>query len=252
MPRTPDELADVVRRAYSRPVDDATAGRHVAAIVEAARRSDHPPVAPRVPARRRRLWRPALVAGAAALALPAGLATAGVSLPPAFTAPYDVVGVELPNQASETARERVRQTPAVTPRPAAPAVPDGGLREGHGADDAARPGERRSEERNKGRRGDEKGRRDEAPRSDRPATPRPGDRGRSESAPNRSTPKPKPPRTTPQPQRPSPPPQQGGGARPVKPATPNGTTNRRTPAIPKTRVPGPPDDTPGKGPKLPH
>ena len=170
MPHVPEELADAVRRAYVAPVDDATAERHVAAIAAAARETGTTPSPERVPVERhrRRAWRPALAVGLSAVLLPAGLAVAGVDLPDAVEKPYEVVGVELPNQASETAEERtkdVRTAPPAGERPVdelpvSPVVPDGGVREGHGADDARqeesrREGERRSEERNKGRRGNE-------------------------------------------------------------------------------------------------
>ena len=73
-------LADAVRRTYVRPVDEGIASRHVSAIVAAATAAQAS--APRV-RRGRRVWRPALGMGAAAmlLCLPVGLAAAGVSLP---------------------------------------------------------------------------------------------------------------------------------------------------------------------------
>ena len=173
----PEDLADAVRRAYVAPVDDATAERHVAAIAAAAREADTPSSV-HAPAgrgrRRRRALRPALAAGFAVLVLPAGLAVAGVDLPDAVEKPYEVVGVELPNQSSEQAEERTKDVRTAPPaeRPVeelptpAPVVPDGGVREGHGADDAAREreAERRSEERNKSRRGDER-RRENRPKT---------------------------------------------------------------------------------------
>ena len=101
-------LADAVRRAYVRPVDEVTATRHVSAMVAASGASEKPATAP---ARlRRRAWRPALAATAATLLLPVGLAAAGVTLPEAVEKPYEVVGISLPNQPRD-----VRPAPAVTP-----------------------------------------------------------------------------------------------------------------------------------------
>ena len=101
-------LADAVRRAYVRPVDEVTATRHVSAMVAASGASEQPAAAP---ARlRRRVWRPALAATAATLLLPVGLAAAGVTLPEAVEEPYEVVGISLPNQPRD-----VRPAPAAPP-----------------------------------------------------------------------------------------------------------------------------------------
>ena len=268
MPDFPEDFADAVRRSYEHPVDDATAKRHVTAMVRVAQEAADPPFAPTpVPARRRRrALRPAFAAGLAALVLPAGLAVAGVQLPDAVNAPYDVVGVELPNQASDTAEERVpdaipaRTTPSTTSTPgtSAPGVPDGGVREGHGADDARDNGERRSEERNKARRGDER-RRENRPKTEqsKPAPkPKPGNnRGGSvrESEPKRrdAPPKrddaPKPPREAPRVKDPtsSPVPEPARPPKAEKPATPRVTPD----AAPGAESPG---ETTERGPKQPR
>lgn len=134
--QTPTELDPVltqtVRRLYVRPVDPDRARRDVATIAEAALVADQNrgPAAPAraaSPARRRRmpLWRPALAAVAALIAIPAGMAAAGVEVPAPLEAPYDLVGITLPNQAADQAREatqkprptargRSAQTPAAT------------------------------------------------------------------------------------------------------------------------------------------
>jgi len=104
-------LADAVRRAYVRPVDEVTARRHVSAIVAAA---GEEPVARR-PRQRRRVWRPVLAAGAATLLLPAGLAVAGVELPNAVERPYRTVGIKLPHQTG-SAPNSAPATRPVTPR----------------------------------------------------------------------------------------------------------------------------------------
>jgi hypothetical protein len=132
-------LADAVRRAYVRPVDEITARRHVSAIVAAAsaggepvaRRSRHP----------RSVSRPVLAAAAATLLLPVGLAIAGVSLPNAVEQPYRAVGITLPHQtrhAHPTPAKRpvTPRTPSTTPATAAPPRPaEQGVRHpraGHG------------------------------------------------------------------------------------------------------------------------
>ena len=223
MPDIPENFADAVRRSYEHPVDDATAERHVAAMVREAREVVAPPAAPSHASvrRRRRALRPALAAGVAALVLPGGLAVAGVNLPDAVKAPYDVVGIDLPNQASDTARDRVpeavpaRTTPGpAEDRPASPAVPDGGVREGHGADDQ-RARQRRSEERNKRRRGDER-RRENRPRTEMPKPTRP---------------------KTPPAARPAGPPRGADTPRPARPASPRpGTKQKTTPVRPSAEA----------------
>lgn len=97
------DLAAAVRRVYVRPVDEATAQRHVNAVVAAATEAAGGETLVRRPGRRRprarrRAWRSALAAGGAALLLPVGLAVAGVSLPSAVDDPYLAVGITLPHQ----------------------------------------------------------------------------------------------------------------------------------------------------------
>lgn len=111
-------VAEDVRRAHAQAPDEETAARHMTAIVAAAEAMEAAPVnapagaAPRRPLRLRRV----IAAGALALlgltAGTSGLAAAGVALPDPVRAPFDAVGVTLPNQASETARERTRTVPA--------------------------------------------------------------------------------------------------------------------------------------------
>lgn len=129
-------VAETVRRLYVRPIDPARAHRDVTRIAEAARQADATR-GPRVSAgaastaRRRRtpLWRPALVAAAALVALPGGMATAGVHLPEPLEAPYELVGISLPNQAdhaadrSRPARERTRLPATTSPSATRPAAP---------------------------------------------------------------------------------------------------------------------------------
>lgn len=142
-----DDLEDRIRRAYVRPVDEDVAARHLAAIGVATREAQ--PV--RAPRRRRaRLWRPVLATGLAVVALPAGLAVAGVDLPDAIDKPYDVVGVDLPNQTSGG------DAPATTPvERATPERDDSTPLEPATTTQDETPGTRRSETRSKGRRGDE-------------------------------------------------------------------------------------------------
>ena len=130
-PSTPIDpaVAETVRRLYVRPVDPERTQRDVATIAEAARLADQtrgPVVAAGVASSARRrmpLWRPALAGLAALVAVPGGMATAGVDLPEAFEAPYRAVGISLPNQGEQARsdqprRDRSLQTPAAT----APAV----------------------------------------------------------------------------------------------------------------------------------
>lgn len=106
------QLADAVRRAYVRPLDEATARRHVSAISAAAAAAEGQLVRP--PARsHRRPWRAVAAGVAATMLLPVGLAVAGVSLPKVVSRPYDSIGVSLPHQSSDDA---TRATPRVTPR----------------------------------------------------------------------------------------------------------------------------------------
>ena len=121
-------LAETVRRLYVQPVDPGRARQDVATIAEAARMADQtrgPAVSarPASHARRRRvpLWRPALAAAAALVAVPGGMAAAGVQIPEPFDAPYRAVGISLPNQGEQsdeqstrTTRGRSTQTPAAT------------------------------------------------------------------------------------------------------------------------------------------
>ena len=124
-----------VRSAYAEAPDEATASLHLAAIASAAAEHAHDAPAQRpATARRRRAVLPSvlraggLAAGAAVVLTvgSAGLATAGVELPEPAKAPFDAVGIELPNQASDTAKDAV---------------------------EGVRPGAGRSEERSHGRRG---------------------------------------------------------------------------------------------------
>ncbi len=110
-------LADAVRRAYVRPVDEGTASRHLSAIVAAAETEAGTPVPARRTRRVRHAWRPILGVGAVAtLLLPAGLAAAGVSLPRAVGKPYRAVGITLPNQKPDAPAS----APTPAPRPVAP------------------------------------------------------------------------------------------------------------------------------------
>jgi hypothetical protein len=130
-------LTDAVRRAYVRPVDQATAGRHVSAVVAAAAQAEPPHAAGRIaPLRRRRVWRPVVAAGAATLLLPVALAVAGVSLPGAIEEPFREVGISLPNQERDH-ESPVRPAPAVTqtvlPPVTIPPAPSSPPRRGGGA-----------------------------------------------------------------------------------------------------------------------
>jgi hypothetical protein len=170
VPNVPhDDLDDRIRRAYVRPVDEDVAARHLAAIAAAARDAEGSSKTSAPGRRRRPFLRPVLATGLALVALPAGLAVAGVDLPDAIDRPYDVIGVELPNQGSGA------DAPATAPAaPATPAREDEGddttplepatttedespAREKAGDEDdaAANPGRRRSDTRSKGRRGEE-------------------------------------------------------------------------------------------------
>ncbi len=114
-------LADAIRRAYVRPVDEVAARRHVSAIVAAATADAEPD--PRRSPRRRRVWRPLVAATAAACVLPAGLAVAGVPLPDVVQEPYRAIGITLPHQPrdaspapppSTTENPSTTQTPSTT------------------------------------------------------------------------------------------------------------------------------------------
>jgi hypothetical protein len=119
-------LAETVNRLYVRPIDPDRARQDVATIAEAARQADQnrgPAVSAGAASRARRrrmpLWRPVLAAAAALVAIPGGLAAAGVEVPEPFDAPYRAVGVSLPNQDehardTQPSRGRSTQAPAVT------------------------------------------------------------------------------------------------------------------------------------------
>lgn len=131
-------LTDAVRRAYVRPVDEATAGRHVSAVVAAAAHPEPPQAAGRIaPSRRGRAWRPVLAAGAATLLLPVALAVAGVSLPEAIEEPFREVGITLPHQGHDSDRSPAPVAPAVTqtirPPVAIPPAPSSPPRRGGAA-----------------------------------------------------------------------------------------------------------------------
>ena len=119
-PELDPALADAVRRAYVRPVDEATAAEHVTAMAAAATGSTAP-VTARTTGRRRG-WRLGLAAGVATLALPVGLAAAGVALPDVVERPFDAVGIQLPNQPAGAPQGS--PAPAVpVPRPITPLIP---------------------------------------------------------------------------------------------------------------------------------
>lgn len=176
-PSTPPDvdprLAEAVRRTYVRPVDEQTAARHVAAMAEAARETGAQAIPSGAvsgrPRRRGRAWRPALATGLAVLTLPAGLAVAGVDLPDPLGAPYDVVGIELPNQDEQGTRApqpAVPAVPAARPgQPATPATPSERSRTAPGAErrrsagDDDRPTSSRGGRERPGRRGAERGER---------------------------------------------------------------------------------------------
>jgi hypothetical protein len=112
--RLDDELVAAVRDAYAQPPADDVAAEHLAAMTAAARDSVHDAPA-RVPVRRARrgiLVRVATGAAAAVVALTAGtagLAVAGVDLPDAAKAPFDTVGIDLPNQDDDAAATPAEQ-----------------------------------------------------------------------------------------------------------------------------------------------
>jgi hypothetical protein len=110
-------LADAVRRAYVRPVDEATARRHVTAMVAAAASAGTEPVIRRARPRRR-VWRSVVATAAATVLAPVGLAVAGVALPDAVEEPYRAVGIELPHQERDAGR-----APAPALRPVEPRTP---------------------------------------------------------------------------------------------------------------------------------
>jgi hypothetical protein len=118
-------LADAVRGAYVRPVDEVTASRHLSAMVAAASAGAEPVA--RRSRHRRGVWRSVLAAAAATLALPVGLAVAGVSLPNAIEQPYRSVGITLPHQTRHAPAPAKRpvtpRAPSTTPATAAPARP---------------------------------------------------------------------------------------------------------------------------------
>src|SRR3954449_8278343 len=115
-------LSEAVRRTYVRPVDDEVAAQHVTQIAAAAQ-AGGTSARPAPTARARRpLWRPALAAVAAVLLLPAALAVAGVNLPGPVDAPYDKVGIKLPNQSDEAPSRATPATPATPATSASPAA----------------------------------------------------------------------------------------------------------------------------------
>ncbi len=139
-PELDPALADAVRRAYVRPVDEGTAQRHVNAMIAASAAAGDEPVARRSP--RRRSWRVAVTATATTLLLPAGLALAGVSLPGAVEEPYRFVGITLPHQSPRTPAvptpARTIPTPTTSPAPAnsattTPRAPEQPAARPHGA-----------------------------------------------------------------------------------------------------------------------
>ena len=126
-PDVDPRLSEAVHRTYVRPVDELVAARHVTALAAAAREADLSPQPVSAPRRRRRAVKPALVTALAAAVLPAGLAVAGVQLPDPVRAPYDVVGVDLPNQDERADRPATPATarPAGRPRTARPVASAG-------------------------------------------------------------------------------------------------------------------------------
>jgi hypothetical protein len=208
-----DDFEELVRRSYVRPLDEDVAARHLTAIAAAAREQEASPHALAPSRQRRRLglaWRPALATGLAALVLPTGLAVAGVDLPDPVNAPFDAVGIELPNQSSSVDAAPATPPAAVPasqgPRDAGPSTAPGRTGEtgpstgerGDDRKDAPRDGTRkdrgtrRNEDRSGGRRGDEasdgrrqggeRGRNDEAPsRGPREDRPKPAPRSEERS-----------------------------------------------------------------------
>jgi hypothetical protein len=110
-PHLDPDLVDAVRGAYVRPVDEATASRHVSAIVAAASAGGESLA--RRSRQRWRGWRPVVAAAGAALLLPVGLAVAGVNLPHAIEGPYRAIGIHPPHRAHH---EPAPATPAAAPR----------------------------------------------------------------------------------------------------------------------------------------
>ncbi len=227
-------LADAVRRTYVRPVDEGIASRHVSAIVAAATAAQAS--APRV-RRGRRVWRPALGMGAAAmlLCLPVGLAAAGVSLPAIVQEPYDAVGIDLPDQTAETsAPRRVPAPSSVTSR--TPAITTTTRPPASAASGTARPKSSASPGRSGTSNGD-----DRPATSDRPATTPPangnGDRNdaNGNANGNGNAPSAKPP---PAPRRPVTPPRKpttvtpGSGRKPATPSVRPNLGPRQDPATP--------------------
>jgi hypothetical protein len=104
-------LLALTRSAYVRPLSDETASEHLAAVAReaaplriassstrasASRPDRHPTRRLRITSKRLALLP---VAAAGVFLAAAGLAVAGVSLPDAARAPFDGLGIELPNQA---------------------------------------------------------------------------------------------------------------------------------------------------------
>ncbi len=125
-PELDPALADAVRRAYVRPVDEGTAQRQLSAIVAASTADGSTSIADRPP--RRRAWWTAVAVGATTLLAPVGLAVAGVSLPDVVEQPYRALGIQLPHQAADKPPLRViaptttRTTPATATTSTTPAT----------------------------------------------------------------------------------------------------------------------------------
>jgi hypothetical protein len=140
-------LAGTLRAALIEAPDPARSAELVPRLAAAARASlvTEPLARPSGAGARRgsRLALFARVAVAVALvpALFAGLAVAGVSLPDAAEAPFEAVGIELPNQGSEEAEPSGRGDGVTQPGQGA----EGGEAAGGGAANAKRPGARGSD-----------------------------------------------------------------------------------------------------------
>ncbi|MGZ5335230.1 MAG: hypothetical protein ACXWZ6_07280, partial [Solirubrobacterales bacterium] len=139
-------LAGTLRAALVEAPDPARSAELVPRLAAAARASlvTEPLARPSGARRRSRLALFARAAVAVALvpALFAGLAVAGVRLPDAAEAPFEAVGIELPNQGSEEPETSGRGGGAAQPGEGAE---DGGDAAGGGPAKAKRPGARGSE-----------------------------------------------------------------------------------------------------------
>ncbi len=233
------QLAEDVRRAVASSPDEATAARHLAAMAAEARAvQDLPPTPAAAPRRRRGVIARGLAGAAGAVAslalVTTGLAVAGVDLPEPARAPFDAVGVELPNQEDDEARESApAERPGTTPPASTNAAPPAQERAG------GRRGEERRNDRAEGERkgGTERGQNDRGRdgqkpgAADEPSAPgaegrRGGAGGGSQSAPGQAKPKrpakPKAPRKKPRP------------AKPERPTSPQRPDQRQE------RIPDPP------------